>query len=194
MKITNETIPLIEKALGFTLYNWQRAYLLGEPHTIPTERATGRTTAYIVKLLLTNREPINIKFEAMKYKDHQGVLYTHFFRNFMREIDEKLTTVGLPTCSVKPQCEHKQVLATMGIDLDTKRFELKLRAIAKHCEALANELEAIDHTWQCECGCTEYVDEGFINSEVIYTKRICNNCGAAYVIDDDLSTRLEGSE
>ena len=70
----------------------------------------------------------------------------------------------------------------------------KLRAIAKHCEALADELEVIDNAWQCECGCTEYVDEGFINSEVIYTKRICNNCGAAYVIDNDLPTRLEGSE
>lgn len=83
---------------------------------------------------------------------------------------------------------------SISVDMNTDKLQLKLRAIAKHCEALADELDAIDHTWQCECGCTEYVDEGFINSEVIYTKRICNNCGAAYVIDDDLPTRFEGSE
>ena len=39
--------------------------------------------------------------------------------------------------------EVKQALVAMGIDLDTNKFELKLRAIAKHTEALANELETI---------------------------------------------------
>lgn len=80
---------------------------------------------------------------------------------------------------------------SISVDMNTDKLQLKLRVIANHCEALANELDAIDSTWQCECGCTEYVDEGFINSCM---KRICNDCGAAYVIDNDLPTRLEGSE
>lgn len=38
----------------------------------------------------------------------------------------------------------KKHLSKLGFDLDTDQFELKLRAIAKHAEALANELEEID--------------------------------------------------
>lgn len=40
--------------------------------------------------------------------------------------------------------EVKNILASMGIDLDTKRFEIKLRAISKYTEALADELDKID--------------------------------------------------
>ena len=193
MKITNETIPLIEKALGFELYEWQRAYLLDEIYVKPTERATGRTTAYIVKLLLTNREPINIKFDAMKYKDYHTVHYTGFFRNFMREIDEKLTVVGLPTCSVKPKPIRG---ITIDLGVDTNKMQLKLRAIAKHTEALADELDAIDNAWQCpNCDESNY-DDYFAGKA--FKHRVCNACNTFYdgqdITDDDLPTRLEGSD
>lgn len=82
---------------------------------------------------------------------------------------------------------------SISVDMDTRNMQLKLRAIAKHTEALANELDAIDSAWQCACGCTQYVDEGLINSEtdaVIYEKRVCNDCGEAYAITDS----IEGNE
>lgn len=113
MKINENTIPIIEKALDFKLYDWQRAYLLGEPHKIPHERATGKTTAYIVKLLLTNKEPIDIKRDAPKYKDHKCSHYTYWFRNEMKYIDDKLTDVGLNTCSVKLKQSTNEIKITM---------------------------------------------------------------------------------
>lgn len=172
MKITEESIPLIEKALGFELYEWQRAYLLGESCTIPSGRVTGRTTAYVVRLLLTNEQPINIKFDAMKYKDHPSVGYTHFFRNYMREIDEKLTAVGLPTCTVKPKSVDKNI--TIDLNVNTNKMQLKLRAIAKHAEALANELDAINNAWSCSnCGHDAYMSF-FADNELQYKQ--CERC------------------
>ncbi|KGR89035.1 hypothetical protein [Lysinibacillus odysseyi] len=75
-----------------------------------------------------------------------------------------------------------------SIDIDSSKMARKLRAIAKHAKQLARELEAIENEWQCDCGCTRYVDESLINSgtdEVICAKRICNDCGEAYVIPDE---------
>lgn len=186
MKITEELIPLIEKALGFKLYEWQRAYLLEKPYSEPLERATGRTTVYVIKLLLTNREPINIKFDAMKYKDHRGEHYTDFFRNFMGEIDAKLTAVGLPTRTVKPK-QSRGVTIEVGVDTD--KLQLKLRAIAKHVGALADELYRIDNAWQCDCGSTEYVTtfgDGFL------TDNQCMGCGKHFSLPNE--DELEGSE
>lgn len=146
MKITEDMIPTIEAALGFKLYDWQRSYLLGEEHVMPNGRKTGRTTAYIVKILLTNPEPIDIKLEAMKYKDHKEVRYTQFFRNEVYRIDEKLATVGLDTVLVKHNGAQRAHATTLeiGVDLDTDSMTRKLRAISKHTAALAEELDAID--------------------------------------------------
>lgn len=149
MKITEDMIPAIEAALGFKLYSRQRAYLLDEAHTLPSrnERKTGRTTAYIVKLLLTNAVPIDIQLEAMKYKDRREVSYTHYFRNLMQSIDYKLTKVGFDTVSVKRKSvaeKTEAALLSMGIDLDSTLLKRKLRAISKHTAALADELDVID--------------------------------------------------
>ncbi|WP_419957225.1 hypothetical protein [Psychrobacillus psychrotolerans] len=38
----------------------------------------------------------------------------------------------------------KTKLSKLGIELETGSFEAKLRAIAKHAEELADELDAID--------------------------------------------------
>ncbi len=191
MKITEEMIPLIEKALGFKLYDWQRAYLLEEQHSKPKERASGRTTAYIVKLLLTNHEPIDIKFHAMRYKDHQGVHYTDFFRNFMREIDEKLTNVGLPTCTVKPKSNNRTI--EIEIDADTSKLQLKLRAIAKYVGALADELDAIDNVWQCDCGSLDYSDHTYPSGSLV--TRVCDKCKESCIVpnDNELPTQLKGT-
>ena len=72
---------------------------------------------------------------------------------------------------------------SISVDMDTNKMQLKLRAIAKHTEALANELDAIDNAWQCECGLIDYEDSKL---HATYTKdaksfsRKCTNCGERY--------------
>lgn len=89
MKITEETIPLIEKALDIKLYPWQKEYLLNGtrfPDICPClmydfddeivnscnirfdgrmcrakNRMTGKTTSHCIDLALSDGEPLNIK-------------------------------------------------------------------------------------------------------------------------------------
>lgn len=168
MKITEEMIPLIEKALGFELYKWQKAYLLGETYEEPAGRRVGRTTAYIVKLLLTNERVI----DSDKYKDIQqykdrsssSSFYGDFFKHEMQMIDDKLTSVGLRTWLLKPKRNGLNNIQ-IGVEMNTDKMQLKLRAIAKHVGALADELDRINDM---------------------------QHCGVKY--RDELPTRLEGSE
>ncbi len=71
-------------------------------------------------------------------------------------------------------------------------MQLKLRAIAKHAEALADELDVIDNAWECEyCGHDEYVVHRILGNDKLCK---CAKCNEKCVINDDLPTRLEGSE
>lgn len=80
---------------------------------------------------------------------------------------------------------------TIELGFDNKS-KLKLRAIAKHAEALDDELDAIDNAWSCDCGSTEFVDF-YSDSKVI--RRECEKCSEQYAMnDDELPTRLEGSD
>lgn len=142
MIITNEMISLIEKALGFELYEWQKRYLMDEPHEVPNGRAVGRTTAYIIRLLLTNDKPIEVD-SLKRYVDHGSSHYEYFFRSEVKYIHDKLTDVGIPTQLVVKR-KPKQSIA-IAVEADTNKLQLKLRAIAKHTEALADELDAIDN-------------------------------------------------
>lgn len=186
MKIAENVIPLIEKALGFELYEWQKAYLLNEPVNIPKERAAGKTVAYIIKLLLTNKEPINIKHDAHRYKDHPSSHYTHWFRSEMKNIDDKLTSVGLITCSVKAEKNPSRAIH-IGVEMDTDKLQLKLRAIAKHAEALADELECIDNDWRCDdCGSYNF---STLFSDDLAAYQACSECGKK-VESDELPTKV----
>lgn len=84
----------------------------------------------------------------------------------------------------------KDLLVNIEFDEKTK---LKLRAIAKHAEALADELDAIDHGWKCSCGSTEYQDTIMGDAgtdEVVLHQRKCNDCHTKFsMIDDELSTK-----
>ena len=72
------------------------------------------------------------------------------------------------------------------------KSKLKLRAIAKHAGALADELDAIDNAWQCDCGSTEFVDF-YSDSKVI--RRECEKCSEQYAMnDEEVPTRLESSD
>lgn len=69
----------VEKALGFELYDWQKAYIIGESDWVMPGRGNGRTTAYILRTLLrAGEEPIKL-WE----KQHVPIRFT--------EIYEKLT-------------------------------------------------------------------------------------------------------
>lgn len=81
---------------------------------------------------------------------------------------------------------------TITVGMNTDKLQLKLRAIAKHAEALAKELDEIDNAWQCDCGSTEFIDVHF-NSKLI--RRECEKCGEHYAVNnDELSIRPEVSD
>lgn len=83
----------------------------------------------------------------------------------------------------------KGITIELGFDDKSK---LKLRAIAKHVGALADELDRIDNLWQCECGAINYEE---YHAEQKAYRRECKSCGESYLIpNDELPTRLEGSE
>lgn len=145
MKITEETIPFIEKALGFKLHEWQQNYLLDEPCEISTGRAVGRTVTYIVKLLLINKQPIDLDRDARRYQDHGASTYTHRFKGEVRYINDKLTSVGLATQLLTKNKPKPNQSLSIAVDVNTDKLQHKLRAIAKHAEALANELDVIDN-------------------------------------------------
>lgn len=48
------------------------------------------------------------------------------------------------------------------LDADTNKLSLKLKAIAKHAEALANELDAIDSIEENELGYMKLANEIFL--------------------------------
>ena len=103
---------------------------------------------------------------------------------------DKPSLTNRPSKPVTPKKEPKGI--TVSVDMDTDKMQLKLRAIAKHTTALADELDAIDNAWQCDCGSTEFVDF-YLDSKVI--RRECEKCSEQYAMNDDgLPTQLEGSE
>lgn len=78
---------------------------------------------------------------------------------------------------------------TVNVELNTDKLQMKLRAIAKHAEALANELNEIDNLVECpHCGSHNtgrYCHE--------YTVAYCNECNAD-ITRDELPTRPEVSD
>ena len=80
---------------------------------------------------------------------------------------------------------------SINLNFDDKS-KLKLRAIAKHVGALADELDRIDNLRQCECGAINY--EEYHAGQKAY-RRECKSCGESYLIpNDELPTRLEGTD
>jgi len=82
---------------------------------------------------------------------------------------------------------------TIGLEFDSKS-KLKLRAIAKHAGALADELDVIDDMKECPaCGSIEYET---IYEDNVITDNQCMGCGKHFSlpIEDELPTQLEGSD
>lgn len=82
---------------------------------------------------------------------------------------------------------------SITVDVGTDKMQLKLRAIAKHVGALADELDAIDNAWRCEyCGHGEYTVHHILGQEKLCK---CAKCDEKCVVpNDELPTRLEGSQ
>lgn len=124
VRITKELLPLIEKALGFELYDNQKAYLLAPPALTEEQikfiedmlgecfpeyqkefllkgpailggRNSGRTTAYCIKLLLTDGPPLNVrKPHTFSDRKNDRAYSQHFFKNECLLIRHKLKKYG----------------------------------------------------------------------------------------------------
>ena len=104
-------IRRIEKALNIKLYKWQKRYILGECSWIYGEqRQTGRTTAYILRLLIdVNYPPLVIYENPSHYVDSYengfprsggGETYTRFFIRELRRINKILNSAGVKTRTI----------------------------------------------------------------------------------------------
>jgi len=90
---------------------------------------------------------------------------------------------------LKKQSSKRKSAIIMDLNFDDKS-KLKLRAIAKHEGALADELDRIDNAWQCECGCAEK-EKIEIDNKTLFVA--CFKCGKP-IENDETPTRLEGSK
>lgn len=95
--ITPEVIPIIEKAFGFQLYDWQKNYILGRINHRAGGRRNGNTFAYCLRLLLSDEETIKRR-ELYQYADEvYGAPYPRWFAGYCIEIDKVLKDSGLKT-------------------------------------------------------------------------------------------------
>lgn len=95
----NDIINKIELALGFTLSKWQKEYLFSNNYDIPLYarqfRRNGKTTIYIIKLILTRIPPIK-KSEIYMYSDRIETRYArHWFPHEFMDIHTKLSNTDL---------------------------------------------------------------------------------------------------
>ena len=97
MQITEETIVLIEKALGISLHEGQKQYLLNNGTYWFGGRATGKTLAYCIKLALSDGEPLDIQ-KPCEICDND---YARWFRDFFIKIWISLKDAGLPVRELK---------------------------------------------------------------------------------------------
>jgi hypothetical protein len=96
MKITKETIPLIEKALNIKLFDKQIDYLLNNGSYWYGDRGSGKTTAYCIKLALSDGEPLNVKKPFDFCDSPNTIRYSQWFKRFFLDIWNSLKDAGLP--------------------------------------------------------------------------------------------------
>ena len=75
--------------------------------------------------------------------------------------------------------QSKKSNLSITVNVGTDKLQRKLHAIAKHAAALADELDAIDNAWQCDCGASDYTD---LHSDNQIVERKCDKCGERYAI------------
>ena len=93
--------------VGFELYEWQRLYIITGIWQPPEGRLHGRTTAYILRLLLDQSKPLLLyEFsQVAAYADNPfmgrqyqpvPMQYAGWFRHEIRSIYEQLRAAGVP--------------------------------------------------------------------------------------------------
>lgn len=83
MKITEETLIAVEKALNIKLFNAQKKYLLSDAYCFSLGRRTGKTLAHCIKLALSDGPPINLRLME-RYSDY-GNGTVSYARGFYRQ-------------------------------------------------------------------------------------------------------------
>lgn len=99
--ITEKVIGFIEAALGIELYEYQKKYLLGE-YVATWGRASGRTTAYCIKLALTSGPPLNLLNPSSFSDGMGGTAYDEYiFKPQFLDIWHKLKAAGFTVRQLK---------------------------------------------------------------------------------------------
>lgn len=87
----------VERALDIKLMDWQVAYIWGNSSYFIPGRATGKTLAYIIRLCLSEGEPLHM-YPNGKHRNlcdtYQGQWYYEIFRSYVRDAYEKLKLQG----------------------------------------------------------------------------------------------------
>lgn len=94
-EITDEDIAKIEKIFGFKLYDWQIDYIRGKEVARPYGRRTGKTFAYILRLLLNS--PFEITEKSITTDEYHGIEYRDWFLRELIKIDTVLKENGFET-------------------------------------------------------------------------------------------------
>lgn len=100
--INIKLIPWIEKALGFKLYPIVIQYLTTEEECQWSGRGNGKTTAYILKLVLNKDKVINLSdLKKGKYNDVvRNLTYNSWFTNEFLYIRNLLAAEGFKVIKV----------------------------------------------------------------------------------------------
>lgn len=103
MKITEEAIPLIEKALGIKLYEPQKEYFVNDGTYWFGGRASGKMLAYCIKLALSEGKPLDMRpgkiinnVDPGYGMENNKSGYAHWFRYFFLDIWHLLKDAGFP--------------------------------------------------------------------------------------------------
>jgi hypothetical protein len=92
-----EQRALVERALEIRLLDWQVAYIWGGSLYRMPGRATGKTLAYVIRLCLSEGEPLHMyphgKHWGLCDEDY-GVAYHRIFRDYVREAYRKFQLYG----------------------------------------------------------------------------------------------------
>lgn len=102
-----KAVLIITAPVGFELYEWQRLYIITGVWQPPEGRLHGRTTAYILRLLLDQSKPLLLyEFsQVAAYADNPfmgrqyqpvPMQYAGWFRHEIRSIYEQLRAAGVP--------------------------------------------------------------------------------------------------
>jgi hypothetical protein len=113
-KLDAKLLQEIERALNFKFYDWQVNYILDIPMVLDmknTGRGTGKTLAYVIKLLFLHDRPIKAYDDEDLWRhsdwwcvtskpDRKEPHYTQWFRKYLIEIYYILKSAGITSREV----------------------------------------------------------------------------------------------